>query len=213
MFVDGRKASARGRGPAAAGHVHLRGGSASGLFSGQRNLARKASLRLVKRRLHECQAKGNGNGKEEAAWLARKGALDAVMKDIEKQYGKGIVTVLGDEASQAKVEVIPTGVHTLDLALGGGIPKGRIVEVYGPESSGKTTLAMHAIAEVQKRGGTAVLVDAEHAFDPVYSQKVGVDSKFSLSRTQARSRACGRPFRPRPSVLTPPSLPRSQSRS
>ena len=131
-----------------------------------------------------CRAKGNGNGSakggprsEDAAWLARKGALDAVMKDIEKQYGKGIVTVLGDDAARARVGMIPTGVHTLDLALGGGIPEGRIVEVYGPESSGKTTLAMHAIAEVQKRGGTAVLVDAEHAFDPVYSQKVGVDSK------------------------------------
>ena len=127
-----------------------------------------------RRKLRPCKAKG-GSDKEDTAWMARKGALDAVMKDIEKQYGKGIVTVLGDEAAQAKVSMNPTGVYTLDLALGGGIPKGRIVEVYGPESSGKTTLAMHAIAQVQKEGGTAVLVDAEHAFDPVYSQKVGVD--------------------------------------
>jgi len=140
-------------------------------------------------------ANGNGNGKakvgkDEAAWLARKGALDAVMNDIEKQYGKGIVTVLGEGAAHAKVAMIPTGVHTLDLALGGGIPEGRIVEVYGPESSGKTTLAMHAIAEVQKRGGTAVLVDAEHAFDPVYSQKVGVDiEKLIIVQAEAAEEA------------------------
>jgi recombination protein RecA len=122
--------------------------------------------------------------------MARKGALDAVMKDIEKQYGKGIVTVLGDDAAQAKVGMNPTGVFTLDLALGGGIPKGRIVEVYGPESSGKTTLAMHAIAQVQKEGGTAVLVDAEHAFDPVYSQKVGVDiEKLIIVQAEAAEEA------------------------
>ena len=157
-----------------------------------------------------CYAKGSGR-EDDAAWEARKGALDAVMKDIEKQYGKGIVTVLGEEAAQAKVGMIPTGAHTLDLALGGGIPEGRIVEVYGPESSGKTTLAMHAIAEVQKRGGTAVLVDAEHAFDPVYSQKVGVDSKFFCPH----SGALQRPFSPSPhlaldsparSALSPPYL-------
>ncbi|WZN59052.1 RecA DNA recombinase [Chloropicon roscoffensis] len=136
-----------------------------------------------------CYAKGSGR-EDDAAWEARKGALDAVMKDIEKQYGKGIVTVLGEEAAKAKVGMIPTGVHTLDLALGGGIPEGRIVEVYGPESSGKTTLAMHAIAEVQKRGGTAVLVDAEHAFDPVYSQKVGVDiEKLIIVQAEAAEEA------------------------
>jgi len=174
------------------------------------SVSRRRSDRGV--RLHVVEAasgngngNGNGNGtrksgtnpagaaklgKDEAAWLARKGALDAVMKDIEKQYGKGIVTVLGDEAAQAKVGMIPTGVYTLDLALGGGIPKGRIVEVYGPESSGKTTLAMHAIAEVQKRGGTAVLVDAEHAFDPVYSQKVGVDiEKLIIVQAEAAEEA------------------------
>jgi recombination protein RecA len=144
-----------------------------------------------RRKLKPCRAKGgNGNGKEDAAWMARKGALDAVMKDIEKQYGKGIVTVLGDDAAQAKVGMNPTGVFTLDLALGGGIPKGRIVEVYGPESSGKTTLAMHAIAQVQKEGGTAVLVDAEHAFDPVYSQKVGVDiEKLIIVQAEAAEEA------------------------
>ena len=91
---------------------------------------------------------------------------------------------------QAKVDTIPTGVHTLDLALGGGIPKGRIIEVYGPESSGKTTLAMHAIAEVQRLGGTAVLVDAEHAFDPVYSRKVGVDvEKLIIVQAEAAEEA------------------------
>ncbi|QDZ19760.1 RecA DNA recombinase [Chloropicon primus] len=137
-----------------------------------------------------CRAKGKGGKSDDAAWQARKGALDAVMKDIEKQYGKGIVQVLGDEAAQAKVAMFPTGVHTLDLALGGGIPKGRIVEVYGPESSGKTTLAMHAIAEVQRTGGTAVLVDAEHAFDPVYSQKVGVDiEKLIIVQAEAAEEA------------------------
>ena len=102
-------------------------------------------------------------------------ALDAAMGQIEKQFGKGSVMKLG-EYKAMEVEAIPTGSLTLDVALGiGGIPKGRIIEIYGPESSGKTTLAFHAIAEAQKAGGTAAFIDAEHALDPVYSRKLGVD--------------------------------------
>ena len=102
-------------------------------------------------------------------------ALDAALSQIEKQYGKGSVMKLGDNTS-VNVEAIPTGSVSLDLALGiGGIPKGRIIEVYGPESSGKTTLALHMIAEVQKQGGIAGFIDAEHAMDPVYAKNIGVD--------------------------------------
>ena len=101
--------------------------------------------------------------------------LEQVMKDIEKQFGKGAVMKLGEHAHQ-KVEVISSGSITLDTALGiGGYPKGRIVEIYGPESSGKTTFALHAIAEAQKSGGKAAFIDAEHALDPVYASKLGVD--------------------------------------
>lgn len=101
--------------------------------------------------------------------------LEQVMKDIEKQFGKGAVMKLGEHAHQ-KVEVISSGSITLDTALGiGGYPKGRIVEIYGPESSGKTTFALHAIAEAQKNGGKAAFIDAEHALDPVYASKLGVD--------------------------------------
>ena len=103
-------------------------------------------------------------------------ALDAALAQIEKQYGKGTVMRLGDPASQMNVETIPTGSLSLDLALGlGGIPKGRIIEIYGPESSGKTTVTLHMIAEVQKRGGIAGFIDAEHALDPVYAKNIGVD--------------------------------------
>ena len=103
-------------------------------------------------------------------------ALDAALAQIEKQYGKGAVMKLGDPASQMIVETIPTGSLSLDIALGlGGIPKGRIVEIYGPESSGKTTVTLHMIAEVQKRGGIAGFIDAEHALDPVYAKNIGVD--------------------------------------
>ncbi|MCR9171334.1 MAG: recombinase RecA [bacterium] len=102
-------------------------------------------------------------------------ALKLTMDKLDKTYGKGTVMKLGDEAV-VPVEVIPTGSLTLDLALGvGGLPKGRVVEIYGPESSGKTTLAIHAIAEVQKQGGIAAIVDAEHAFDQFYAEKLGVD--------------------------------------
>jgi len=101
-------------------------------------------------------------------------ALDSALAQIERQFGKGSIMRLGD-ASRMRVETISTGALTLDLALGGGYPKGRVVEVYGPESSGKTTLTLHAIAEVQKRGGVAAFVDAEHALDPVYAASLGVD--------------------------------------
>ena len=102
-------------------------------------------------------------------------ALDAAMSQIEKQFGKGSVMKLGEFKSM-NVEAVSTGALSLDIALGiGGIPKGRIVEIYGPESSGKTTLALHAVAEVQKNGGEAAFIDAEHALDPVYARKIGVD--------------------------------------
>ena len=103
-------------------------------------------------------------------------ALDAVLMQIEKQYGKGSITRLGDEAGNTEIDVIPSGCLTLDLALGiGGFPRGRIIEIYGPESSGKTTVALHAIAETQKLGGVAAFIDAEHALDPVYAKHLGVD--------------------------------------
>lgn len=107
-----------------------------------------------------------GEGKSKALGLA--------LESIEKQFGKGSIMKLGD-AHKINVETIPTGALSLDLALGGGIPKGRVVEIYGPESSGKTTLTLHAIAEVQRNGGTAAFIDAEHALDPAYAKRIGVD--------------------------------------
>ena len=106
----------------------------------------------------------------------KKKALDAAIAKLEKDFGKGAVMKLGDPAAQVHVETVPTGSLSLDLALGvGGVPKGRIIEIYGPESSGKTTVALHAVAEVQKRGGIAGFIDAEHALDPVYAKNIGVD--------------------------------------
>ncbi|MBQ8662872.1 MAG: recombinase RecA [Eubacterium sp.] len=103
-------------------------------------------------------------------------ALDAAISQIEKQYGKGAVMKLGDSGANMNVETVPTGCLSLDIALGlGGVPKGRVIEVYGPESSGKTTVALHMVAEVQKAGGIAGFIDAEHALDPVYAKKIGVD--------------------------------------
>ena len=103
-------------------------------------------------------------------------ALQAALGQIEKQYGKGAVMKLGDSGTNMNVETIPTGSLSLDIALGlGGVPRGRIVEIYGPESSGKTTVALHMVAEVQKRGGIAGFIDAEHALDPVYAKNIGVD--------------------------------------
>jgi recombination protein RecA len=105
---------------------------------------------------------------------AKRAALDGVLNQIERNYGRGSIVKLGD-ADNMKVDTIGSGSLTLDAALGGGFPKGRVVEIYGPESSGKTTLALHAIAESQKVGGTAAFVDAEHALDPAYAAKLGVD--------------------------------------
>ncbi len=103
-------------------------------------------------------------------------ALDAALSQIERQFGKGAVMKLGDPATQMSVETIPTGALSLDIALGlGGIPRGRVIEIYGPESSGKTTVTLHMIAEIQKRGGIAGFIDAEHALDPAYARKIGVD--------------------------------------
>ena len=105
-------------------------------------------------------------------------ALDAAIAQIERQYGKGSVMKLGDNSANMNVEVVPTGSLSLDIALGlGGLPKGRIIEIYGPESSGKTTVALHCVAEVQKQGGIAGFIDAEHALDPVYAKNIGVYAK------------------------------------
>ncbi len=106
----------------------------------------------------------------------KKKALDAAVGQIQKEFGKGAIMKLGEQANALNVEAIPTGSLSLDIALGvGGIPRGRIVEIYGPESSGKTTVALHMVAEVQKRGGIAGFIDAEHALDPVYAKNIGVD--------------------------------------
>ena len=103
-------------------------------------------------------------------------ALDAALTQIEKAYGKGSVMKLGDSGTNMNIETVPTGSLSLDIALGlGGVPKGRVIEIYGPESSGKTTVALHMVAEVQKRGGIAGFIDAEHALDPVYAKNIGVD--------------------------------------
>lgn len=111
----------------------------------------------------------------------RKKAINAAMQQIEKEFGKGSIMKLGDDTHKKDVESISTGAISLDIALGmGGIPKGRIVEIYGPESSGKTTLAMHIIAEAQAAGGVAAFIDAEHAFDPTYAEKIGIDTEELL---------------------------------
>lgn len=113
------------------------------------------------------KAEDTGSGKNKALGLA--------LETIEKQFGKGSIMKLGESYNNVQVECIPTGSLSLDIALGGGIPKGRIIEIYGPESSGKTTLTLHAIAEVQRSGGTAAFIDAEHALDPAYAKRIGVD--------------------------------------
>ena len=106
----------------------------------------------------------------------KKKALDAALAQIEKQYGKGSVMKLGDSSANMNIEVIPTGSLSLDISLGlGGVPRGRIIEVFGPESSGKTTVTLHMVAEVQKLGGIAGFIDAEHALDPVYAKNIGVN--------------------------------------
>ncbi|KAJ0045521.1 hypothetical protein Pint_04975 [Pistacia integerrima] len=147
--------------------------SRSRFFTSSKLAAAKKRVKTI-----HCEFDGKVNGALssdlDSRFLDRQKALDAAMNDINSSFGKGSVTRLGS-AGGALVETFPSGCLTLDLALGGGLPKGRIVEIFGPESSGKTTLALHAIAEVQKLGGNAMLVDAEHAFDPAYSKALGVD--------------------------------------
>lgn len=126
----------------------------------------KTSARAAKAALDAAPAQEVNKEKEKA--------LGLVLQQIERNYGKGSIMRLGD-AARMRVETIPSGALTLDLALGGGIPRGRVIEIYGPESSGKTTLALHAIAEVQRTGGIAAFVDAEHALDPTYAKALGVD--------------------------------------
>ena len=119
---------------------------------------------------------GKERGKKHMEKEEKMKALDAALSQIEKQYGKGTLMLVGDPSAKMNVETIPTGSLSLDIALGlGGIPKGRIIEIYGPESSGKTTVTLHMIAEVQKRGGIAGFIDAEHALDPVYAKNIGVN--------------------------------------
>lgn len=116
-----------------------------------------------------------GMADKAADTAGKKAALDLAISQISKQFGDGSIMKLGD-AYKINVETVPSGALSLDLALGGGYPKGRIIEIYGPESSGKTTLALHAVAEVQKQGGSAAFIDAEHALDPVYANKLGVNN-------------------------------------
>ena len=117
-----------------------------------------------------------GNKADKADKVDKMKALDAAIAHMEKQYGKGSVMKLGDNRANMDVETVPTGALSLDLALGlGGVPKGRIIEIYGPESSGKTTVTLHMVAEVQKLGGIAGFIDAEHALDPAYARNIGVD--------------------------------------
>ncbi len=119
--------------------------------------------------------RGNDAG-EQGSDMEKNKALDAALTQIERAFGKGSIMRMGAKAGDQGIEVIPSGSLGLDLALGiGGLPRGRIIEIYGPESSGKTTLALHAIAEAQKRGGTCAFIDAEHALDPIYARKLGVD--------------------------------------
>jgi recombination protein RecA len=120
------------------------------------------------------KADAKADAKVAAATEGKSKALGLALETIEKQFGKGSIMKLG-ESTHVNVETTPTGSLSLDLALGGGIPKGRIVEIYGPESSGKTTLTLHAIAEIQRAGGTAAFIDAEHALDPSYAKRIGVD--------------------------------------
>jgi recombination protein RecA len=119
-------------------------------------------------------AKKTDNSTTTQASSGKGQALDLALTQIEKQFGKGSIMRMGD-AHTVNVETIPTGSLSLDIALGGGIPKGRVIEIYGPEASGKTTVCLHAVAEIQKSGGTAAYIDAEHALDPSYAKKIGVD--------------------------------------
>ena len=119
-------------------------------------------------------ATSSSSSSDDGQAAAKRLALDGVLNQIEKSYGRGSIVKLGD-ADSMNVESISSGALTLDAALGGGYPKGRIVEIYGPESSGKTTLALHAIASAQANGGTAAFIDAEHALDPAYAEGIGIN--------------------------------------
>ena len=122
--------------------------------------------------------------------VEKRKALEVAMSQIEKQFGKGSVMKLG-EFKAMEIEAIPTGALSLDIALGiGGVPRGRIIEVYGPESSGKTTLALHVIAEAQKKGGEAAFIDAEHALDPVYAKKLGAQAKTLTEKREKFKELC-----------------------
>ncbi len=141
---------------------------------GEKNSTRsKDSSRMAKASSDNAANKANAD-KADKANAEKQKALSLVLGQIERNFGKGSIMRLGD-ATRMKVETIPSGSLTLDLALGGGLPRGRVVEIYGPESAGKTTIALHAIAEMQRQGGIAAFVDAEHALDPVYAGALGVD--------------------------------------
>ncbi len=141
---------------------------------GEKNSTRsKDSSRMAKASSDNAANKANAD-KADKANAEKQKALSLVLGQIERNFGKGSIMRLGD-ATRMKVETIPSGALTLDLALGGGLPRGRVVEIYGPESAGKTTIALHAIAEMQRQGGIAAFVDAEHALDPVYAGALGVD--------------------------------------
>ena len=133
--------------------------------------------------------------------MDREKALDSALAQIEKQFGKGAIMRLWDHASNMEISVIPTGCLELDIALGvNGLPRGRIIEIYGPESSGKTTVCLHVVAEAQKLGGAAAFIDVEHALDPVYAKNLGVDidnlyvGNYGDTRPQRRHRCCSAGF-------------------
>ncbi|MBI2007855.1 recombinase RecA [Candidatus Saccharibacteria bacterium] len=138
---------------------------------------------------HNHKYKGTKDDSVKAAGSGKSQALNLAVSQIEKQFGSGSIMRLGD-TSKIHIETIPTGSLSLDIALGGGLPKGRVIEIYGPEASGKTTVCLHAVAEVQKSGGTAAYIDAEHALDPGYAKRLGVDiDKLLISQPDSGEQA------------------------
>ena len=166
-------------GPSSSPVARLAAGYGAGFRGGIPNARGLRTRAVVAAGAKAKASKGGLRSESSRGTDGREMALQNVLAQIDSQFGKGSVVRLGEEPAQ-KVETVSTGSLTLDLAMGGGFPKGRISEVYGPESSGKTTLALHAMAEVQKAGGVAALIDAEHAFDPVYSKRLGVDVQTLL---------------------------------
>ena len=148
----------------------------------------------------EPKTKSQGDAKRDASSSVKMDAIKAALAQIKKQYGDGAIMQMGD-AANTEIEKFPSGSLSLDIALGGGIPKGRIIEIYGPESSEKTTLALHAISEVQRLGGKAAFIDAEHALDVQYAKKIGVDIDTLLvsqpddGEQGPRNHGSARPFR------------------